>query len=299
MRKIPKYFRSAWREPEPARKLAIGDAIALEFKEYTLVCTPIFPRYGVNTSEAFNPYRLAPFEVFKRYVPNDALLNDLDMSRRIGIQLGETPIDQITGDEWPIPRDGIWYDFGRVSDFLPLREESLETCIHWDFGYRHGLVITPEIGASLKRQSLVVCNTYNMVELLTIPNSSIDKNREHFQDFSSLYPPRYPANPKQAWGWLLPSAPNTLEMDGLRFASAMDFAHNPTLRARAATDSPDKPFDIAARMADGARQLLIQDKHFAKLVCVKSIPIEELSLQAPQKHQAYWRELLRARQRVP
>ncbi len=300
------WIRSAWIEPEPARKsgpparkLLIGDAISLEFKEHTLVCTPTFPRNGVLTSAAFNQYGLAPFEVFTRWVPNDVLLDDLDMSRRIGIQLGENPIGNDAGKEWPIPRNGIWYDFGRVSDYLPLREQALDTCIRWAVEFRRGLVFTPEFGASLKRQSLVVCNTYNMVELLTIPNSSIGKNREHMQQFSGLYPPRYPANPKNAWGWLLPSAPCALEINGLKFANVMDFAQNPTLRARAASDSPDKPFDIAERLADGVRQLLVQDKQLAQLVCIKSIPIEELSQQAPHKHHAYWRELLRARQRVP
>ncbi|WP_395008398.1 hypothetical protein [Undibacterium sp.] len=316
MREVPNYYRlginprvwirSAWIEPEtarksdpPARKLAIGDAISLEFKEYSLVCTPILPKDAKLTSEAFNQYSLAPFEVFSRLVPNDTMLDDLDRSRSIGIQLGEKSIGNDAGSEWPIPRDGIWYDFGRVSDFLPLREEAIESRIRWDIKFKHGLVITPEFGAALTRQSLVVCNTFSMVELLAVPNSSIVKNREHLQEFSSWYPPRYPAKPKQAWGWLLPNAPNALEIDGLRFASVMDFAQNPTLRARAASDSPHKPFDFAERMADGVRQRLIQDQQLAQLVCIKSIPIEELSQQAPRKHHAYWRELLRARQRVP
>ena len=316
MREVPNYYRlginprvwirSAWIEPAtarksgpPARKLAIGDAIALEFKDHKMVCTPIFPKHGALTSEAFSQYSLAPFEVFSRLVPNDAMLDDLDRSSRIGVQLGEKPPGNDAGIGWPIPRDGIWYDFGRVSDFLPLREAAIEACIRWDIKFRHGLVITPEFGAGLTRQSLVVCNTFSMVELLAIPNSSIVKNREHLQEFSSWYPPRYPADPKQAWGWLLPNAPNAFEMDGLKFASVMDFAQNPTLRARAARDLPEKPFDIAERMADGVRQLLIQDQQLAQLVCIKSIPIEELSQQAPRKYHAYWRELLRARQRVP
>jgi hypothetical protein len=318
MREIPTYWasgvnprvwiRSAWIEPTPektttgpkSRKLAIGDALALEFDDHKLVCTPWPIKDDVLTPEEVSEYALAPFGIYARWVPIDTALDDLDMSRRIGIQLGEEASSATTEKSWPIPNNGVWYDMGRVSDHLAMTNETTTVRMRWDFEFKNnGLLITPEFGTEERKKSLVVCNTFDLVELTTIPNGEPVTGRENWRDFCQRYPPRYPTEPSHAWGWLLPNAPNAVEAQGFKFKSVMAYALNPILRLRAASGQSNESSDLEERLASGARHRISQDEQFARLVALKSIPVKQLALAAPQKHRTYWRALIEARQQAP
>jgi hypothetical protein len=318
MRDIPTYIasginprvwiRSAWTEPVPerlarrpkSRKLAIGDAIALEFDDHKLVCTPWATRGEVMAGAEVNEYALAPFGLYVRWVPIDTALDDLDLSRRIGIRLGEHPTTVSSKKCWPIPSNGVWYDLGRVSDHLSLTDGATTSRMRWNFEFKNsGLLITPEFGTGLRKKSLAVCNTFNLVELMSLPNSERTIGYEHWKDFCLRYPPRYPTDPRHAWGWLLPNAPNAIEVKRFKFASVMAYALSPILRMRANNGKSEESSEVTERLAHGAKHLIAQDNRFARLVSLKSIPIEQLMIVAPEEHKAYWRVLLEARQQAP
>jgi hypothetical protein len=317
MRDIPTYWasgvnprvwiRSAWIEPATKRvehlklrRLAIGDAVALEFDDHKLVCTPWPTRANVLNDAEVSAYALAPFGVYARWMPKDTTLDDLELSRRIGLQLGEPNQKQGSRKTWPIPCNGVWYDKGRISDHLPMSDSALTARIRWDFEFKNnGLLTTPEFGTSTWLHSLAVCNTFNLVELMAVPNNERATVSERWCDFSKRYPPRYPTDPRHAWGWLLPDAPNDLKANGFRFKSVMAYALNPILRRRAASGQSNESPEVAARMAQGIKHLMLQNKEFARLVMQKSVPVDLLAAAAPQDHESYWRVLLEARQQAP
>jgi hypothetical protein len=318
MRDIPTYIasgvnprvwiRSAWVEPVSIRTiehpktktLAIGDALALEFDDHKLVCTPWPTKGDAMTATEANQYALAPFGIYARWLPKDTAFDDLELSRRIGLQLGEGSIPQSSASAWPIPCNGAWYDMGRVSDHLPLSKPALTTRMRWDFEFKnYGLAITPEFGAGKQKKSLLVCNTFNMVELMAIPNCKRVLGSESWGEFSQRYPPRYPTDPSHAWGWLLPNAPSAIEVCGFNFANVMAYALNPIMRRRAASGKSNESSKVVERLAHGLRQRIAQDKQFACAVKSKSVPIEQLSQAAPKEHEGYWRVLLKARQQAP
>jgi hypothetical protein len=317
MRDIPTYWasgvnprvwiRSAWIEPATKRvehlklrRLAIGDAVALEFDDHKLVCTPWPTRADVLTDVEVSEYALAPFGIYARWMPKDTTLDDLELSRRIGLQLGDPNQKQGSRKTWPIPRNGVWYDKGRISDHLPMSDSALTARMRWDFEFKNnGLLTTPEFGTSTWLHSLAVCNTFNLVELMAVPNNERATVSERWCDFSKRYPPRYPTDPRHAWGWLLPNAPNYLKASGFKFKSVMAYALNPILRRRATSGQSNESSNFSERLACGAKHLMAQDKQFACLLRLKSIPVQQLALIAPEEHQAYWQSLLEAIQQAP
>jgi hypothetical protein len=318
MRDIPTYIasgvnprvsiRSAWVEPvsiktadHPKTKtLAIGDALALEFDDHKLVCTPWPTRGDALTAKEANEYALAPFGIYARWLPKDTAFDDLEISRRIGLQLDKESIPQSSAPAWPIPCNRAWYDMGRVSDHLQLSKPALTTPMRWDFEFKYcGLAITPEFGTGEREKILLVCNTFNLVELMATPDSERTLGGESWSEFSQRYPPRYPADPSHAWGWLLPNAPGAIVVWGFTFTSVMAYALNPIMRRRAASGKSNESSKVVERLAHGLRQRIAQDKQFACAVKSKSVPIEQLSQAAPKEHEGYWRVLLKARQQAP
>jgi hypothetical protein len=269
------WVRSAWIEPTHDKSnagssdtslLPIGDAIAFEFGNgHWLVCTP-------HSS-------LKAESVYARWIPITAGIGSL-----IGYQA--------SGND-PIQCNGRWYEFsnrvtGRASKSTEPSGYSIVV------GERELHLIQ---GGSVN-PSLIVRNTFGLVEVVQVQaNEGVDKQQP--SDFCSRYPPQYPKDESQAWGWLLPTAKHRIEAQSFPFTSVMHFALNPVLRKRTTGNEGQVIDEISERLAFGAEYLIAQNEGFAKLLKRKNLPVEQLSEQAPEEHQPYWRVFLKARQQAP
>jgi hypothetical protein len=259
------YIRNAWAEPvkptatDPHRRyfgrsvkpLPVGDAIAFVFGDESLVCN----LRTTSTSQQ---------RIYTRKLPTELALQD------------DTSLDSCAQ----------WRCIGQASDYFAF--DKADPLLPWRWNFRaqdDAIVIMPTaqpLGAALGLQISQPFNGESWLELRPYCGSWADTTT-----YLDRHPPVYPQHPDDAWGWLLPTAPFNLEIEGYRFRSVWEYAVNPILRARDASNAT-----LNMRLCLGMKQRVLIEKNLRKRIMSNIIAIESLSQQAPSKYLNYWKTLL-------
>jgi hypothetical protein len=201
------YIRNAWQESMPlkagwlprdrnTRTMPIGTSVALIFGEEALICSLRSTHNG-------------PHSIYARKLPAElALLEDMSLD--------------------PYPQ---WRLAGNASDYFSFDKAPPGLPWRWDFRHQgDSLVIMPTaqpIGNAIGLQVSRPFAGEPLLELHPYYGTWVPATT-----YFDRHPPVYPQHPEDAWGWLLPTAPCILEIEGYRFKSMWDYAANPILRAK-------------------------------------------------------------------
>lgn len=259
------YIRNAWVEPvkptatNPHRRyfgrsvkpLPVGDAIALVFGDEALVCN----LRTTSTSQQ---------TIYTRKLPTELALQD------------DASIDSCAQ----------WLCVGKASDYFAFDKADASLPWRWDFREQgDAMVILPTaqpLGAALGLQISQPFSDESWLELHPYCGNWVDTTT-----YLDRHPPVYPQHPDDAWGWLLPTAPFDLEMEGYRFRSVWEYAVNPILRAR---DNSLK--DIASRLAIAVQRRQEIDVAWRSRIAAKQLVIAQLTSFAPVELGLYWNTLI-------
>lgn len=259
------YIRNAWVEPvkptatDPMRRyfgrsvkpLPVGDAITLVFGDEALVCN----LRTTSTSQQ---------TIYTRKLPTELALQE-DASQDICLQ---------------------WRCVGQASDYFAF--DKADPLLPWRWNFREqgdAMVIMPSaqpLGTALGLQISQPFQGESWLELHPYRGSWADHNT-----YLDRHPPVYPLHPDDAWGWLLPTAPFDLEIEGYRFGSVWEYAVNPILRAR---DTGLK--DIANRLVTAALHRKDIDRVWRNQISAARLAIIQLAAQAPEDLRLYWESLI-------
>jgi hypothetical protein len=201
------HIRNAWQESvalgsrrwpsgRHTRPLPVGTAVALVFGEEALLCS-------------LRPTPNGQPSIYARMLPAELALQE-----DIGL------------DPWP-----QWRRAGNASDYFAFDKAPFGLPWRWDFRHQgDALVIMPTAQPLGKAIGLQVSRPFEGEPLLELhPYYGTWVPATTYFD---RHPPAYPQHPDDAWGWLLPTAPCNLEIEGFRFKSVWDYAANPILRAK-------------------------------------------------------------------
>jgi hypothetical protein len=175
----------------------------------------------------------------------------LDATRTIYARLIPSDMarqEDISLEKWP-----QWRGAGHASDYFGFDKALLGIPWRWTFR-QHGDVveIVPDAVPSTTILGLQISLPFAHEPLMELhpylggwvaPRSYIERN-----------PPQYPVQPEDAWGWLLPTAPWSFNMEGYRFRSVWEYAVNPILRGRSA-----QPESILERLVRATEHRLAVD----------------------------------------
>lgn len=255
------YIRNAWVEPvkptatNPHRRyfgrsvkpLPVGDTIALFFGDEALVCN----LRTTSTSQQ---------TVYTRKLPTELALQD------------DTSNDSCSQ----------WLCVGKASDYFAF--DKADPSLPWRWNFRKqgdAMVIMPTaqpLGAALGLQISQPFSDESWLELHPYRGNWADTTT-----YLDRHPPVYPLHPDDAWGWLLPTAPFDLEMEGYQFRSIWEYAVNPILRARDASLK-----GIASRLVIAAQRRIDIDPVWKNRISANRLPIVQLGAQAPEELRLYW-----------
>ena len=194
------HIRNAWTQPDQRcqrnRTLPIGTSVVLVFGEQALVC---------SLRQSASPVP----DIYARMLPSEIALKE-DISLEV----------------WP-----QWRHAGCASDHFAFDKAMAGMPWRWHVR-RQGdaIIIVPAaqpLSTVLGLQ--ITCPFANepLLELHPYAGSWVTPTT-----FLDRHPPIYPQSPQDAWGWLLPTALWTFELEGYRFRSVWDYAVNPILRSR-------------------------------------------------------------------
>lgn len=201
------HIRNAWQESvalgsrrwpsgRHTRPLPVGTAVALVFGEEALLCS-------------LRPTPNGQPSIYARMLPAELALQE-----DIGL------------DPWP-----QWRRAGNASDYFAFDKAPFGLPWRWDFRHQgDALVIMPTaqpLGNAIGLQVSCPFPDELLLELHPYCGTWVPATT-----YFDRHPPVYPQHPDDAWGWLLPTAPCNLEIEGFRFKSVWDYAVNPILRAR-------------------------------------------------------------------
>jgi hypothetical protein len=225
----------------------VGDAIALDFGDESLVC-------NLRTASA------SQLCIYTRKLPTEIALQD------------DTSLNSCAQ----------WRCVGKASDYFAF--DKADPSLPWRWNFRaqgDAIVIMPTaqpLGAALGLQISPPFQGESWLELHPYCGSWADTTT-----YLDRQPPVYPQHPDDAWGWLLPTAPFDLEIEGYRFRSVWEYAVNPILRARDASLK-----GIASRMVTAAQHRHALDEVWRNRIAANQLAIGQLLVQAPQELRAYW-----------
>lgn len=194
------HIRNAWMQPNQRsqcnRTLPIGTSVALVFGDQALVCS-------------LRKSATSALDIYARMLPSDIALKE-DISLEV----------------WP-----QWRHAGCASDYFAFDKAMAGMPWRWNVR-RQGdaIIIVPAaqpLSTALGLQITCPFAAEPLLELHPYAGSWVTPTT-----FLDRHPPIYPQNPQDAWGWLLPTAPWTFELEGYRFRSVWDYAINPILRSR-------------------------------------------------------------------
>lgn len=255
------YIRNAWVEPvkpmaiNPHRRyfgrsvkpLPVGDAIGLVFGDEALVC-------NLRTTSANQQ------AIYTRKLPTELALQD------------NKSLDSCAQ----------WRCVGKASDYFAFDKADPSLSWRWNFRAQgDAMVIMPTaqpLGAALGLQISRPFSDESWLELHPYRGNWADTTT-----YLDRHPPVYPQHPDDAWGWLLPTAPFDLEMEGYRFRSVWEYGVNPILRARDANSQ-----EIANRLKKAAQCRKDVDEVWRNRVTANQSPIIQLEAQAPEELRLYW-----------
>jgi hypothetical protein len=236
-----------WPSGRHTRTLPVGTAVALVFGDEALVCSL---RPACNGSP--NMYaRMLPAEL--------ALQEDIGL------------------DPWP-----QWRRAGNASDYFAFDKAPFGLPWRWDFRHQgDAIVIMPTaqpLGNAIGLQVSRPFEGESLLELHPYYGTWVPATT-----YFDRHPPVYPQHPDEAWGWLLPTAPCNLEIEGFRFKSVWDYAVNPILLAR---DGRVPKSDT--RMISGIKQRIFSEKNHLQKMQKNRQMIEMLAKLSPAGHVRYW-----------
>lgn len=259
------YIRNAWVEPvkptatdprwryfgRSVKPLPVGDAIALDFGDESLVC---------NLRTASNSQQ----RIYTRKLPTELALQD------------DTSLDSCAQ----------WRCIGKASDYFVFNKADPSLPGRWSFREQgDAMLIMPTaqpLGTALGLQISQPFSSESWLELHSYRGNWADTTT-----YLDRHPPVYPLHPDDAWGWLLPTAPFNLEMEGYRFRSIWEYAVHPILRAR-----EESLKDIASRLAAAEQRRKEIDEVWRHRILANRIPIIQLGSQAPEELRLYWAKLI-------
>ncbi len=194
------HIRNAWTQSSQRnqrnRTLPIGTSVAMVFGGQALVCS-------LRKSASSVP------DIYARMLPSEIALKE-DISLEV----------------WP-----QWRHAGCASDYFALDEAMAGMPWRWNVRRQDdAIIIVPAaqpLSTVLGLQITCPFTDEPLLELHPYAGSWVTPTT-----FLDRHPPIYPQNPQDAWGWLLPTAPRALELEGYRFRSVWDYAVNPILRSR-------------------------------------------------------------------
>ena len=191
------YIRNAWTQSDHRESvLPVGTSIALVCGDNTLVCSLRENATSLQT-------------IYARMLPSD-------IARQEDISL----------DVWP-----QWRHAGNASDYFAFDKALAGLPWRWSFHQQSDTVIIVPAAQPLNNVlGLQVSRPFPSETLLELHPYAGSWSTQ--ATYLSRHPPIYPQNPQVAWGWLLPTAPWTFELEGYRFRSVWDYAVNPILRSR-------------------------------------------------------------------
>ena len=221
------YIRNAWTQSDHRESvLPVGTSIALVCGDNTLVCSLRENATSLQT-------------IYARMLPSD-------IARQEDISL----------DVWP-----QWRHAGNASDYFAFDKALAGLPWRWSFRQQSDTVIIVPAAQPLSNVlGLQVSRPFPSEALLELHPYAGSWYTQ--TTYLNRHPPIYPQNPQVAWGWLLPTAPWTFELEGYRFRSVWDYAVNPILRSRHLEKE-----SILERLVRATRHRLLVDEGWRVRAC--------------------------------